>query len=105
MQCGTYVLRRKFGGERDRKKVAEQFANYNDILEFFDVVEFKDVYDKLGIFGTPDAVAEKVAWLNTEAGLDHLITFNWFGALAHEKAMRSMELFAKEVMPRFQNDA
>ena len=42
--------------------------------------------------------------LNQEAGLEHLITFNWFGALEHEKAIRSMALFAKEVMPRFQSD-
>jgi alkanesulfonate monooxygenase SsuD/methylene tetrahydromethanopterin reductase-like flavin-dependent oxidoreductase (luciferase family) len=93
----------KIWGERDPAKVAEQFANYTEILEYFDVVPFDDVYEKLGMFGTPDAVAEKVAWLNQEAGLEHLITFNWFGALEHEKAMRSMELFAKEVMPRFQD--
>ena len=61
--------------------------------------------NELGIFGTPDTVADKVAWLNEEAGLDHLITFSWFGALEHDKAMRSMELFAKEVMPRFQSKA
>ena len=94
----------KIWGERDHNKVAEQFANYTDILEYFEVVEFKEVYDKLGMFGPPDTVADKVAWLNQEAGLKHLITFNWFGALQHEKAMRSMELFAREVMPRFQTD-
>lgn len=40
-----------------------------------------------------------------EGGLEHIIIFNWFGKLAHEKAMRSMELFAREVMPRFQEPA
>ena len=48
----------KIRGKRDHSKVAEQFANYTDILEYFEVVEFKEVYDKLGMFWTPDAVAE-----------------------------------------------
>ena len=50
----------KIWGERDRSKVAAQYANYNDILEWLDVVPFEEVYDNLGMFGTPDAVAEKV---------------------------------------------
>ena len=29
------------------------------------------------------------------------MNFMWFGGMSHEKAMRNMELFAKEVMPRF----
>ena len=27
------------------------------------------------------------------------MNFMWFGGLSHEKAMRNMELFAREVMP------
>ena len=95
----------KIWGERDRAKVAEQFANYTEILEYFDNVSFDEIYDKLGIFGTPDSVAGKIDWLNREGGLEHLIIFSWFGRLAHEKAMRSMELFAREVMPRFREPA
>ena len=43
----------KIWGERDRSKVAQQYTNYNDILEWLDVVPFEEVYDNLGMFGTP----------------------------------------------------
>jgi alkanesulfonate monooxygenase SsuD/methylene tetrahydromethanopterin reductase-like flavin-dependent oxidoreductase (luciferase family) len=92
-------------GERDRSKVVKQFANFTDVLEYFDTVEFDEVYDKLAIFGTPDQVAEKIRWMRDEGGCDYLMNFMWFGGLSHEKAMRNMELFAQEVMPKFQDEA
>ena len=49
----------KIWGERDKAKVAEQFANYTEILEYFDTVSFDEIYDKLGIFGTPDSVVRQ----------------------------------------------
>jgi len=93
----------KIWGERDRSKVASQYANYNDILEYLDVVSFSEVYEELGMFGTPDSVAEKVRWMRDEGGVDELINFTWFGGISQEKALRNMELFAKEVMPRFKD--
>ena len=86
-------------GERDRSKVAKQYANYNDVLEYFDTVEFDEVFDKLAIFGTPDQVAEKIRWMRDEGGCNYLMNFMWFGGFSHEKAKRNMQLFAEEVMP------
>ena len=91
----------KIWGERDRSKVAAQYANYNDILEWLDVVPFEEVYDNLGMFGTPDAVAEKVRWMRDEGGVGQLMNFMGFGGLSQEKVLRNMRLFAEEVMPRF----
>ena len=91
-------------GERDRSKVAQQYANYNDVLEYFDTVEFDEVFDKLAIFGTPDQVAEKIRWIRDEGGCNYLMNFMWFGGSSHEKAKRNMQLFAEEVMPRFVDD-
>ena len=34
----------KIWGERDKAKVAEQFANYTEILEYFDSVSFDEIY-------------------------------------------------------------
>ena len=97
-----YVRRAaKVWGERDRSKVTQQYAHYNDFLEWLDVVPFEEVYDSLGIFGTPDAVAEKVRWMRDEGGVDELQAFMWFGGLDQEKVLRNMRLFAEEVMPRF----
>lgn len=88
-------------GERDRSKVAAQYANYNDILEWLEVVTFEEVYDSLGIFGTPDAVAEKVRWMHDEGGVQQLMNFMWFGGIPQDKVICNMTLFAEEVMPRF----
>ena len=95
----------KIWGERDRSKVAAQYANYNDILEWLDVVPFEEVYDNLGMFGTPDAVAEKVRWMRDAGGVGQLMNFMGFGGLSQEKVLRNMRLFAEEVMPRFKQPA
>lgn len=91
----------KIWGERNRDKVTEQYANYTDVLEYLDVVAFSEVYDQLGMFGTPDSVAEKIRWMRDEGGVDYMMNFMWFGGFDQDKALRNMELFAKEVMPRF----
>ena len=93
----------KIWGERDRSKVAKQYANYNDILEWLEVVPFEEIYDSLGMFGTPDSVAEKVRWMRDEGGVQQLINFMSVGGLSQEKVLRNMRLFAEEVMPRFRD--
>jgi alkanesulfonate monooxygenase SsuD/methylene tetrahydromethanopterin reductase-like flavin-dependent oxidoreductase (luciferase family) len=91
----------KVWGERDRSKVVKQFENYNELLEFFEVVTFDEVYESLAMFGTPDRVAEKIRWMRDVGRIDHLINFMNFGGLPHDKVMRNIELFATEVMPEF----
>ena len=52
-------------------------------------------------FGTPDQCVEKLRWLEKEYNIQHFGASMSFGSMAHDKVMRSMELFAKEVMPKF----
>ena len=52
------------------------------------------------IIGTPDQCAEKIALLR-EQGIEYFGCNFDFGGMEHDKAMRSMSLFAREVMPRF----
>jgi alkanesulfonate monooxygenase SsuD/methylene tetrahydromethanopterin reductase-like flavin-dependent oxidoreductase (luciferase family) len=49
--------------------------------------------------GTPAEVAQKLAELVRITGIDYLLCVFSFGDLAPEHAMRSLELFANEVMP------
>jgi alkanesulfonate monooxygenase SsuD/methylene tetrahydromethanopterin reductase-like flavin-dependent oxidoreductase (luciferase family) len=57
------------------------------------------------IFGSPDTVAESVSRLIEQSGVNYvLFAFAW-GSLTHAQTMRSIELFAEEVMPRFIADA
>jgi alkanesulfonate monooxygenase SsuD/methylene tetrahydromethanopterin reductase-like flavin-dependent oxidoreductase (luciferase family) len=91
----------KLWGERVKERSAKQFANFSEVLERFEQITFDEIYNDLGIFGTPETVAEKVRWMRDEGGVDYLMNFMWFGGIDHGKAMRNMERFAKEVMPEF----
>ena len=53
------------------------------------------------LVGTPDHVAEKIHELQTELNLRDLMLWTTHPGLEHTKAMRSFELFAEKVMPRF----
>ena len=50
--------------------------------------------------GTPEVVTERIKQTQA-AGIDHVFGAFGFPGLPHEKVMRSIELFATEVMPNF----
>ncbi|MGH2588502.1 MAG: LLM class flavin-dependent oxidoreductase, partial [Dehalococcoidia bacterium] len=57
------------------------------------------------LVGSPDRVREQVARLLEASGCNYLIcSFAW-GSLTHEQSLRSLRLFAEEVMPAFAGDA
>ena len=51
-------------------------------------------------FGSPDTVAAKIEEMR-QIGVGRILCWMSFGGLDHGKVRRSMELFAREVMPRF----
>jgi hypothetical protein len=51
------------------------------------------------ITGTPRSVIPKLKFLIEETGLNYLLCIFSFGDLAPEHALRSLELFSREVMP------
>src|SRR5262249_32803689 len=53
------------------------------------------------LFGAPDTVAARIADLAEGTGLSCLICSLNLITLEHDRCIRSMELFADEVMPRF----
>ena len=52
-------------------------------------------------FGTPDQMTAWIQTLQQEQNVQYFVTSMSFGHLKHEQVMRSMALFAKEVMPKF----
>jgi alkanesulfonate monooxygenase SsuD/methylene tetrahydromethanopterin reductase-like flavin-dependent oxidoreductase (luciferase family) len=50
------------------------------------------------IFGSPDEVIRQIEEYR-EIGVNHFMALMNFGALDHKKVVRSMELFAKYVIP------
>ena len=63
--------------------------------------EFEREIDAGSLYvGTPDTVAEKIAATVKELGLSRFEMKYSSGTLSHDRLMRSIELFGREVMPR-----
>lgn len=56
------------------------------------------------LVGTPEYVAEKIHELRDEVNLEHMMLWTTHPGLDHKNAMKSLELFANEVMPQFASD-
>jgi alkanesulfonate monooxygenase SsuD/methylene tetrahydromethanopterin reductase-like flavin-dependent oxidoreductase (luciferase family) len=63
-------------------------------------LSFDFLHTRNQLVGTPDFVAEKVAELQAELNLEHLMLWTTHPGLEHAKAMRSLELFSEKVMPQ-----
>ncbi|MGE0225036.1 MAG: LLM class flavin-dependent oxidoreductase [Acetobacteraceae bacterium] len=62
---------------------------------------YEELLDRYFIMGTPETCIAKLHQLRDAMKNDHFNANFWFGNLAHDKALRSMQLFAEEVMPAF----
>ena len=56
-----------------------------------------------GLIGSPETIRKKLRRFRT-SHIDQVILLNQAGKNSHEHICESLELFAKEVMPEFQND-
>ena len=63
-------------------------------------VNWDDLVRETVAFGSPDTVARKLEPMR-EMGVGQILCWMNFGGLPQDKIRRSMELFAREVMPRF----
>jgi hypothetical protein len=52
-------------------------------------------------FGTPEHLVQRLQWLQDAHHVQYFGASMSFGKMQHTDVMRSMELFAKEVMPKF----
>ncbi|MBQ11032.1 MAG: hypothetical protein CMJ45_05725 [Planctomyces sp.] len=52
-------------------------------------------------FGTPDQCVQWISGLQKDHGIEYFGASMSFGSMGHAEVMRSMELFGKEVMPKF----
>jgi luciferase family oxidoreductase group 1 len=58
-----------------------------------------ELLEHMLIIGTPDTCIRQVKRLREAVGITHFNCNFWFGDLDQKRVLRSMELFAKEVMP------
>jgi alkanesulfonate monooxygenase SsuD/methylene tetrahydromethanopterin reductase-like flavin-dependent oxidoreductase (luciferase family) len=54
------------------------------------------------LFGGVDDCVEHLRWVRDEIGVDYLGASFWFGGLSQDKALRSMDTFVREVVPRLE---
>jgi alkanesulfonate monooxygenase SsuD/methylene tetrahydromethanopterin reductase-like flavin-dependent oxidoreductase (luciferase family) len=63
--------------------------------------ETDDLLDRFLVIGTPDTCIRQIRRIRDLVGITHFNCSFWFGDLEHARVLRSMELFAREVMPAF----
>jgi len=68
--------------------------------ERFAKVSWEQLVAESVAFGSPDTVAERIEEFQ-RLGVGEMLCWMNFGGLPQERVRRSMELFAREVMPRF----
>lgn len=90
----------KLWANPDRSRIPEQYQFYAGITDYLNSMTWDQVCE-YSLIGSPQTVAEKLRYLNNECGLEYLLLFYHFGHMPHAKVMRSIELFAHEVMPEF----
>ncbi|NOT53274.1 MAG: LLM class flavin-dependent oxidoreductase [Deltaproteobacteria bacterium] len=75
-----------------------------DVLERARRMTYEQVSQNMGVFATPDGCIERLTQFQQDFGMGRVICwFNPGGLVPHKEVMRSMELFAEKVMPRFKD--
>jgi alkanesulfonate monooxygenase SsuD/methylene tetrahydromethanopterin reductase-like flavin-dependent oxidoreductase (luciferase family) len=80
------------GGEQVRRRISTE-----------DELETERWLREVAIVGSPDTVAQRIATLHEELGFGNFMLVTGFlGNVPQQDVVRTLELFAREVMPRFQ---
>ena len=71
------------------------------VLAQLAAMTYTTVNEGSGIFDTPDACVDRLHWVRETFAPSRIVCwFNFGGLIPHDQVMRSMELFAAQVMPR-----
>jgi alkanesulfonate monooxygenase SsuD/methylene tetrahydromethanopterin reductase-like flavin-dependent oxidoreductase (luciferase family) len=60
-----------------------------------------DLLDRFLVIGTPETVIRQIRRVQETVGITHFNCSFWFGDIEHPRIMKSMTLFAREVLPAF----
>ncbi len=70
----------------------------------FGQMSYEDLVDAgMVIVGSPESVNEQVQRLQGELGFGQIMALMCIGDTPHERVVRTMELFAREVAPNFRS--
>jgi hypothetical protein len=86
---------------RDSQQIVGD-SRIQQLVERMGRLDYDKFSEVMAIFDTPEACVERLRRLQQEFNTNQVICwFNPGGMVPHERVMRSMELFAAEVMPHF----
>lgn len=81
------------------------FTEYEARLRRYDPITYDEIYEQQAIYGTPQEMIAKIRWLQAETGCNNLLCWMNAGSrLTQEQVLRSMRLFATEIMPAFSHN-
>jgi alkanesulfonate monooxygenase SsuD/methylene tetrahydromethanopterin reductase-like flavin-dependent oxidoreductase (luciferase family) len=60
-----------------------------------------DLLERYLVIGTPDVVIRQIRRIEDQVGINHFNCSFWFGDMDQARVLKSMDLFAREVMPAF----
>jgi luciferase family oxidoreductase group 1 len=63
--------------------------------------DVEELLERYLVIGTPDTCVRQIKRIQEAVGITHFNCSFWFGDLEHARVLRSMETFAREVMPAF----
>lgn len=94
------MIGRYIGGIRGKAAFADRDEELvdEDQISWFDFLRDRDHL----LVGTPDAVEEQIRRLREQHDIDHFILWTHGVGTTHDASMRSLDLFGREVRPRFQ---
>jgi alkanesulfonate monooxygenase SsuD/methylene tetrahydromethanopterin reductase-like flavin-dependent oxidoreductase (luciferase family) len=85
----------------DIQALPESYQSFQQAIGRLAKITFEEVEELGAVFGEPDYCVERVQALQREFNMNEFICyFNQGGLVGHDAVMRSMELFAREVIPR-----
>ncbi|MCC7369349.1 MAG: LLM class flavin-dependent oxidoreductase [Chloroflexi bacterium] len=92
-------------GAPGRPKPQSGYEQYPDNPEAVARAASDNLWEWGACFGSPETVLEQLRAYNGRAYTNHWMSWMRIGEIEHKKVMRSMELFAKHVMPELKKDA
>ena len=92
-------------GAPGREEVPKGYEKYPMDPSALANLTLEDVWERGTAFGSPERVTEILKMYMHKLGVDNFIIQMRIGGLQHDKVMRSMDLFAAEVMPALRAEA
>ena len=91
-------------GAPGREKVPKGYEKYPLNPDVLARLTLEDVWERGTAFGSPERVIKIMKMYMEKLGARHFIVQMRIGGLEHDKVMRSMDLFTREVMPALREE-